>query len=75
MCLHAAVVTLLQEDRETLRDQLRAAPAEGDPNDMAINIAKVRPAMQCPTQAFCCCATPMNQHLLASVAGLWCDVN
>lgn len=30
-----------QEDRETLRDQLRAAPAEGDPNDMAINIAKV----------------------------------
>jgi hypothetical protein len=24
-----------------LRDQLRAAPAEGDPNDMAINIAKV----------------------------------
>ncbi|WIA20274.1 hypothetical protein OEZ85_006107 [Tetradesmus obliquus] len=30
------------EDRETLRDQLRAAPAEGDPNDMAINIAKLR---------------------------------
>lgn len=32
---------MLQEDRETLREQLRAAPAEGDPNDVAINIAKV----------------------------------
>ena len=29
-------------DRDTLRDQLSTAPAHGDPNDMAINVAKVR---------------------------------
>ncbi|KAF8055598.1 SYP52 [Scenedesmus sp. PABB004] len=31
-----------EEDRELLRDQLRAAPAEGDPQDRAISIAKLR---------------------------------
>lgn len=39
-----AVYCHLQEDRETLREQLRAAPAEGNPNDVAINVAKVSPA-------------------------------
>jgi hypothetical protein len=31
-----------QEDRETLRDQLGAAPAEGDPADFALSAARVR---------------------------------
>lgn len=32
---------LLQEERETLREQLCAVPAESDPTDIAINVAKV----------------------------------
>jgi hypothetical protein len=29
-------------DRETLREQLNEVPADGDPNAMAISIARVR---------------------------------
>ena len=29
------------EDRETLREQLNEVPADGDPNAMAISIARV----------------------------------
>lgn len=32
----------VQEERETLREQLCAVPAEADPNDIAINVARVR---------------------------------
>lgn len=32
----------VQEERETLREQLCAVPAEADPTNMAINVAKVR---------------------------------
>jgi hypothetical protein len=31
-----------QEDRATLRDQLSAAPAEGDPAEVALSIARLR---------------------------------
>lgn len=31
----------MQEERETLREQLCAVPAEADPTDIAINVAKV----------------------------------
>ena len=30
------------DDRETLREQLNEVPADGDPNAMAISIARVR---------------------------------
>lgn len=36
--VHAVCV---QEERETLREQLCAVPAEADPNGIAINVAKV----------------------------------
>lgn len=32
---------IMQEERETLREQLCAVPAEADPTDIAINVAKV----------------------------------
>lgn len=39
---HAVLCYAMQEERETLREQLCAVPAEADPTDIAINAAKVR---------------------------------
>lgn len=38
---HGSCWRVMQEEREMLREQLHAVPAEADPTDIAINVAKV----------------------------------
>lgn len=41
MSYHGVLCCAVQEERETLREQLCAVPAEADPTGIAINVAKV----------------------------------